>query len=114
MTLAFGRTNVYIDLGAESAIGAERGGEKIAIEVKGFRSPSGVADLEDAIGQYMLYGVVLERAEPDRTLWLAVPTIAYDAVFRGSDTRDLVMPKLNIRLLVIDPATQRITQWITP
>ncbi len=62
----------------------------------------------------MLYGVILERSQPDRILWLPVPENAYEDVFRESDTRDLVMPKLNLRLIVISPRTQRIIQWIAP
>ena len=43
--------NLFVDLGAERLIAAERGLEKIAIEVKSFRSASEMKDLEDAVGQ---------------------------------------------------------------
>lgn len=48
--LKIGRKNVYIDLGAERLICAERGTRKIAIEVKSFIGPSDVTDLERALG----------------------------------------------------------------
>jgi hypothetical protein len=48
------------DLGAERTIAAERGLEKIAVEVKSFLNVSQVVDLERAIGQYELYQQLLQ------------------------------------------------------
>lgn len=112
-TLPFGTTNVYVDLGAEAPFGAERAGRKIAVEVKGFRSPSPVADLEGALGQFVLYRALLKREEPDRALYLAVSRATYSAVFRESDARDLI-PELQLRLVEIDPTQEMVTRWIEP
>src|SRR5438045_800907 len=65
-TLSYGRRDVYVDLGAEKPIAAEKDGRKIAVEVKSFIGPSEVHDLEMAIGQYVLYGFVISRVESDR------------------------------------------------
>ncbi|WP_309235954.1 element excision factor XisH family protein [Planktothrix sp. FACHB-1365] len=46
--LTIGSRSVYIDLGAEKLIIAEKEGCKIAIEIKSFLSPSPVNDLENA------------------------------------------------------------------
>ena len=42
--VAFGGVDLYIDLGAEKLIGAERDGRQIAVEVKSFLGPSLVSD----------------------------------------------------------------------
>jgi hypothetical protein len=48
---AFGIRKVYVDIGAERLIAAEKGKEKIAVEVKSFVGESAVDDLEKALGQ---------------------------------------------------------------
>ena len=55
LTLRVGRRDLFIDLGAEKLFAAEREGKKIAVEIKSFVSQSPVKDLENALGQYMLY-----------------------------------------------------------
>ena len=69
--LARGR-NLFVDLGAERLLAAERGTEKIAVEVKSFTRPSDMKDLEEALGQFVLYNRLLKRYYPDHTLYLAV------------------------------------------
>jgi hypothetical protein len=44
-----GLRNMYVDLGAERLIAAERGTERIAVEIKSFRSPSEIHDIEEAV-----------------------------------------------------------------
>lgn len=112
-TLPFGTTNVYVDLGAEAPLGAERAGRKIAVEVKGFRGPSLVADLEGALGQFVLYRALLKRDEPDRALYLAVSRATYSAVFREPDASDLI-PELQLRFVEVDQAREVVTRWIEP
>lgn len=48
--LSTGLTRVYVDLGAEQPLAAERAGEKIAVEIKSFRGKSDMKDLEQALG----------------------------------------------------------------
>jgi hypothetical protein len=45
-TLTFGQRNVFVDLGAERLVAAEKGQEKIAVEIKSFLGTSDVRDLE--------------------------------------------------------------------
>ena len=54
LTLTVGQDRVHLDLGAERVIAAEKGIRKIAVEIKMFRGLSRVADLEEAIGQYVI------------------------------------------------------------
>lgn len=49
------KKDMFIDLGAEQVLAAEKGTRKIAVEVKSFLGLSDMADLEQAIGQYTIY-----------------------------------------------------------
>jgi hypothetical protein len=50
LVLSIGTRSVYIDLGAEKLIAAERDNQKIAVEIKSFLSSSPIRDLENAWG----------------------------------------------------------------
>ena len=62
-----GRTFI-VDLGAERLILADRGREKIAIEVKSFLNSSAITDFYGALGQFSTYRLALKREDPDRVL----------------------------------------------
>jgi len=51
-----GEDEVRIDLGAERLLAAERGTEKIAVEVKSFLSESALFDYHAALGQFLNIG----------------------------------------------------------
>jgi hypothetical protein len=57
--------NLFVDLGAERLLGAERGSEKIAVEVKSFVGASDMRGLEEAVGQFVLYLSLLKRYYPE-------------------------------------------------
>ncbi|MEA5517647.1 element excision factor XisH family protein [Limnoraphis robusta] len=62
---------LYVDLGAENQLlGAERYGQKIAVEIKSFLGLSLINDFHSAIGQAWNYKVVLEEQQPNRILYL--------------------------------------------
>jgi hypothetical protein len=110
--LRYADHNLYVDLGAEAPIGAEKGGRKIAVEIKSFVGRSEVADLEQALGQYGLYRFLLARVEPDRSLYLAVPEEAYYAIFDSADGRDLVAEQ-GLKLFVFAPESEVVLRWMT-
>jgi hypothetical protein len=110
-TLTFGQRDVFVDLGAERVLAAERANEKIAVEIKGFQSASDMRDLENAIGQYAFYRSLLTRFDPDRKLYLAVP----HSVFAGTISEPIARPvieDLHIALVSFDPRTEEIVQWM--
>lgn len=82
MNISFGGVDQQIDLAAENVFAAERGEEKIAVEIKSFLGASAISDFHTASGQYRNYQRVLRRREPDRLLFLAVPKDAYRAFFQ--------------------------------
>ncbi len=69
-----------IDLGAEKVIVAERGSDKIAVEVKSFVNKSNLYDFYEALGQYISYRIGLRLQELDRILYLAIPDKTYHAL----------------------------------
>ena len=83
LRLSWGGRDLYVDLGAERLLAAERGADQIAVEVKSFLGPSEVDDLEKALGQYILYRTILAEREPSRVLYLSVPDDVLKDVFEG-------------------------------
>jgi hypothetical protein len=107
----WGKKDMYVDLGAEQLLAAEKDQRKIAVEVKSFLGHSEMADLEQAIGQYTVYHDVLSRAEPDRELFLALNEEVYNNLFE-EPIGELLLENRRIRLIVFDPHTETIRQWI--
>lgn len=104
--------NLFIDLGAERLIAAEKGTEKIAVEIKSFRQASDVKDLEEALGQFVLYHRFLIRYNPDYTLYLAVTEEVGKNVFEEELGQVLIEDGL-IKLFTFDPIKEEIIKWIT-
>lgn len=98
-------------MGAERLLAAEKGGEKIAVEVKGFVSPSEVDDLKNAVGQYILYHDILSRIEPDRVLYLAIREVVYLEIFE-EPIGSILLENDRIRLIVFNPETEEVVKWI--
>jgi hypothetical protein len=113
LTLKVGRRKVLIDLGAEQLIGAERQGCKIAVEIKSFLNLSPIHDLEQALGQFLLYSKVLEQKEPDRTLYLAVPQPIFDEIFTD-EIGQILLNTTDLRLIFFEPNQEEISQWLPP
>ncbi len=68
LKLELGKKDLYVDLGAEQLIAAEKKNCKIAVEIKSFVGRSDIDDLEKALGQYILYNDILDEKEPERIL----------------------------------------------
>jgi glucose-6-phosphate 1-dehydrogenase len=112
LSLKFGDTRIYIDLGAEKVLAAEKGTEKIAVEIKTFASDSVVFDFHVALGQFLNYQVVLENKDPSRQLYLAVPEEIYNTFFQSLLAKAVVQ-KYQIRLMVYDPEHEVIVEWLS-
>ncbi|HBQ99436.1 MULTISPECIES: XisH family protein [unclassified Roseofilum] len=112
LSLKFGDSQIYIDLGAERILAAEKGEEKIAVEIKTFASDSLMFGFHLAIGQFINYQVALENLEPSRILYLAVPQEIHDTFFQSLLAQSVIQ-KHQIKLLVYDPPNEVIVRWIT-
>jgi hypothetical protein len=112
LMIPYGDRRLFVDLGAERVtVGAERGGERIAVEIASFVADSPVRDLQEAVGQFVVYRVLLSQAEPDRSLFLGVPAHVFESVL-SEPLGELVMAEVRLRVLVFDAQQQRVIQWI--
>jgi hypothetical protein len=108
--LSFGGVDMYIDLGAERIVAAQRGDEKIAVEIKSFVGYSATTEFSTALGQFLKYQLALEEEEPDRVLYLAIPVDAERSFFNLELPRRLV-ERYHVRLLIYDPEEEVIVKW---
>lgn len=103
--------NAYVDLAAERMLAAEKGNEKIAVEIKSFLGTSFLSDFHAALGQYLDYRVALRSKDPERQLFLAVPLDVYQAFFSRPFVQ-AVCEEYALTLLTFDPQTEEICTWI--
>lgn len=115
--IAYGERFLFIDLGAtekgllSAIVGASRSSERIVIEIKTFRSASLITELQQAIGQYQLYFLLLQEVDPDRTLYLAISEDVYHNFFR-EPIGQLVIKNLPLNLIIVNLEKEEIIQWI--
>lgn len=102
---------MFIDLGAEKIIGAERENRKIAVEVKSFIGLSLLSDLYDALGKYQLYFLALKKRMPDRVLYLAMPEESYNTLLNDDLLHEFVT-ELGLKIILFDPQHEKIVSWI--
>lgn len=107
-----GGRKAYIDLGAERwLIGAQRDNVKIAVEIKTFSGVSDLQDLDQATGQFLRYRLALDKQEPDRKLYLAIPAIFFDRFFQETFFLEL-LEVTDISVLIYDEFNPIIKKWI--
>ena len=111
LRIEFGGMDFYIDLGAEKLISAEKDGRKIAVEIKGFVSPSAVYEFHAAIGQFMNYRLLLSQKEPDREMYLAVPEDIFDSFFE-TPFGMLAIAEYQLKIIIYDEEKEVIIKWI--
>ena len=99
------------DLGAERIIGAERGTERICVEIKSFLAQSPVNEFHKALGQYQNYDLSLSEQDMDRVLFLAVPIEAWDTFFQRPFIQKSIQ-KHGVNCLVFDPTNNTLVKWI--
>ena len=109
--LEFLDADLWIDLGAEKLIAADRAGQKIAVEIKSFLSASALSEFHKALGQYMNYLEALAHLEPDRILYLAVPLDVYETFFLTRFGQHAIQ-RFQLRLIVYVVESEVITQWL--
>ena len=110
LRLKWGLKDMYVDLGAEQLLAAEKEQRKIAVEIKSFIGLSEMDDLEKALGQYVLYHDVLAQVEPERELYLAINEETFADLF-AEPIGALLLQNRRIQLLVFDLHQEVIRQW---
>ncbi len=109
--LQIGNKRLSAVLGAERLITAEKGIEKIVVEVKSFVGESDVKDLEQALGQYILYQQILKGIGEKRDLYLAVSGRVFNSVFT-IELGEILIKNQILKLIVFDDLVEEIVQWI--
>ena len=102
---------LYVDLGAERILAAEKGEEKIAVEIKSFVGASEMNDLENALGQFIFYRAILAENEPDRELFLAVPDEVFQTLFQ-KEFYDLLTKNNLAKVFGVNEEKEEIIGWI--
>ena len=105
--LQIGKKRLSADLGAERLISTEKGIQKIVVEVKTFVGQSDVKDLEQALGQYVLYRQILNEMGIERILYLAVSRPTFNSVFT-IELGQVLLKNQIIRLIVFDEEREAI------
>jgi XisH protein len=108
--LGFGGVDLYVDLGAERLIAAQKENQKIAVEIKSFLSNSVINDFHQAVGQLMNYRLILQQKEPERILYLAVPIDVYITFFQLEFTR-LAIQDYQFKIITYSIGEEVILQW---
>jgi hypothetical protein len=111
LIIEFSGHDMYIDLGAEKLIAADKDNQQIAVEVKSFLGPSVLSDFHTALGQFLNYRLALDEEQPQRILYLAVPLSAYSKFFMLPLTQAAIQ-RHSLHLIVYDPEMEVLVRWI--
>ncbi len=109
--LEFGGVDMYVDLGAEKLVAAEKDGQKIAVEIKSFIGASIISEFHKALGQLMNYRLALEVQHPERVLYLAVPLDTYESFFTLMFGQAAIQ-RYQLKLIVYDEKKEVIVKWL--
>jgi hypothetical protein len=101
---------VEVDLAAEKILIAEKGLEKIAVEIKGFHQASVIYEFHRAAGQYFNYETLLLETESDRTLYIAIP----DSVLKNLMSSIMIrksIKRMKMKFIIVNIETETIVEW---
>ncbi|NET46073.1 MAG: hypothetical protein F6K15_31170 [Okeania sp. SIO2B3] len=79
--------------------------------MKSFASPSPMNNLENAVGQYIVYHDVLKKTNPERILYLAVDVKPYNCIF-SEPIGELMLENQRLNLLVFHKSEEVMIKWI--
>lgn len=103
---------LFVDVGAERMIAAERGMEKIAVEIKSFPNPNAIHEIHPAAGQYIFYRSILKRLQPERILYLAIPEPAFERLFDRDRVGAVLLQDEQINIIVFNSVQEEIVEWV--
>ena len=93
--------NYDIDLGAEKLFAAEKDAQKITIEIKTFLQVSFAHEFHSVLGQYLIYVRGLQKVEPERMLYLVIPSYVENRLNEYLFIREII-EELQIRIFIFD------------
>ena len=68
-------------------------------------------DLEQAIGQYVLYQLLINKLDPRRDVYLAISNTLYEDFFQ-EPIGELVIKELPLKMIIVNLQKVEITKWI--
>lgn len=98
------------DLGAEKLFAAEKGIDKIVVEVKSFLKLSLANEFHTILGQYKTYEDALEFLLLDRELIIAIPKFADERIQEYPFIQHLIK-KHKVKSFVFDEIEEIILRW---
>ncbi len=108
--IRYGRVNYEIDLAAENVFAADRGDEKIAVEIKSFIQESVPNEFHGALGQFLNYKLILRKIDPNRKIYLAVRQEIFEDFFQYPFTQE-ALKEYGVDVLVFQPDTKEVVLW---
>ncbi len=99
-----------IDLGAERLLCAEKGVEKIAVEIKSCLRLSFAHEFHSILGQYLVYLAGLKELGISRHLYLAIPQFAEEKLKDHLFLLRLI-DTYQVKLIIFDTLTNEIISW---
>lgn len=111
LSLRVGGVDIQIDLGLEKLLAAQKGTRKIAVEIKNFVTASKISEFHTALGQFINYRIALRLEEPERILYLAVPSAVYNDFFNLPFTQTVVSEN-NLKIIIYDVDKEEIVEWL--
>lgn len=109
--LQFGGVDLFVDLGAEKMIAAQKDNRQIAVEIKSFLGASLISEFHTALGQLMSYRLALKQKDPQRALYLAVPLDVYNTFFK-LEFSQVAIEDYQLKLIVYDQDEEVIIRWL--
>jgi hypothetical protein len=103
--------DLFVDLGAEKMIAAQKDNRRIAVEIKSFLGASLISEFHTALGQLMSYRLALKQKDPQRALYLAVPLDVYNTFFK-LEFSQVAIEDYQLKLIVYDQDEEVIIRWL--
>ncbi|MEL6138734.1 MAG: XisH family protein [Cyanobacteria bacterium J06626_23] len=100
----------FVDLGAERVLAAQKGGQRIAVEIKSFIGTSEIHDFHLALGQVLNYKLALKQVEPKRVLYLAIARDTYEDFFARQFIQSAIA-EYEVKLMIFDPVRETVVLW---
>ena len=104
-------TEYEIDLGAEKLLGAQKGEEKIAVEIKSLFSHSPLSEFHTILGQYLNYKDAMNDIGMQRILFVAFSDVGYSRLSKINFVLKQIK-SFDLKIIVIDTKQEKIMQWI--
>lgn len=106
-----GGTTFRIDLGAEKIILAQKGIDKIAVEIKSMLKVALVYDFYETFGQYIFYRDAFDDEGIDREMYIAVS----QQVWKRVQNVPFLLKRIEqykLKIIVVDIKNRNVLEWI--